>query len=106
MSVAADEARHEYEGNQRLPRYGTYSGVNSSSDPSLDRTYSAKWITDLDVAYAITKQLTVAVGAQNLFDKYPDHIGVKNSSFGDNWGSYSPFGFTGGYYYSRVQYAF
>ncbi|QLL10546.1 hypothetical protein [Pseudomonas chlororaphis] len=48
----------------------------------------------------------VAVGAQNLFDKYPDPIGVSNSSFGDNWGSYSPFGFTGGYYYTRLQYAF
>ncbi|MGF6488040.1 hypothetical protein [Pseudomonas frederiksbergensis] len=44
----------------------------------------------------------MAVGAQNL----PDPIGVSNSSFGDNWGSYSPFGFTGDYYYTRLQYAF
>lgn len=58
------------------------------------------------MAYAFDKQLTVAVGAQNLFDKYPDPIGVSNSSFGDNWGNYSPFGFTGGYYYTRLQYAF
>ena len=103
---SADWAIHDFDVNLRLTRYGTYTEVNSSADPSLDRDYSAKWITDLDVAYALTKQLTVAVGAQNLFDKYPDHIGVPNSSFGDNWGSYSPFGFTGGYYYTRLQYAF
>lgn len=103
---SADWAIHDFDVNLRLTRFGTYTEVNSSADPSLDREYSAKWITDLDVAYALTKQLTVALGAQNLFDKYPDHIGVPNSSFGDNWGSFSPFGFTGGYYYTRLQYAF
>jgi len=103
LVFSADWAIPASDVNLRLTRYGTYTEVNSSSDPRLDRTYSAKWITDLDVAYAITQQLTVAVGAQNLFDKYPDHIGVKNSSFGDNWGSYSPFGFTGGYSSGRVQ---
>lgn len=106
MIFAADWGISDFDVNLRLTRYGTYTEVNSSSDSSLDREYSAKWITDLDVAYALNKQLTVAVGAQNLFDKYPDHIGVPNSSFGDNWGSYSPFGFTGGYYYTRLQYAF
>jgi iron complex outermembrane receptor protein len=106
MIFSADWAISDFDVNLWLTRYGTYTEVNSSSDPSLDREYSAKWITDLDVAYALNKQLTVAVGAQNLFDKYPDHIGVSNSSFGDNWGSYSPFGFTGGYYYTRLQYAF
>jgi TonB dependent receptor. len=106
MIFSADWAISDFDVNLRLTRYGTYTEVNSSSDPSLDREYSAKWITDLDVAYALNKQLTVAVGAQNLFDKYPDPIGVSNSSFGDNWGSFSPFGFTGGYYYTRVQYAF
>jgi iron complex outermembrane receptor protein len=103
---SADWAIQDFAVNLRLTRYGTYTEVNSSADPSLDREYSAKWITDVDVAYALTKQLTVAVGAQNLFDKYPDHIGVPNSSFGDGWGSYSPFGFTGGYYYTRLQYSF
>ena len=103
---SADWSINDFDVNLRLTRYGTYTEVNSSSNPSLDREYSAKWITDLDVAYALTKQLNVAVGAQNLFDKYPDHIGVSNSSFGDNWGAYSPFGFTGGYYYTRLQYAF
>lgn len=106
MIFSADWAIRDFDVNLRLTRYGTYTEVNSSSNPDLDREYSAKWITDLDVAYAFDKQLTVAVGAQNLFDKYPDPIGVSNSSFGDNWGSYSPFGFTGGYYYTRVQYAF
>lgn len=106
MIFSADWAISDVDVNLRLTRYGTYTEVNSSSDPDLDRQYSAKWITDLDVAYAFDKRLTVAVGAQNLFNKYPDHIGVSNSSFGDNWGSYSPFGFTGGYYYTRLQYAF
>jgi hypothetical protein len=37
----------------------------------------------------------------NTFRQLTSNLDLKNS-----WGSYSPFGFTGGYYYSRVQYAF
>ena len=48
---SADWAIHDFDVNLRLTRYGTYTEVNSSADPSLDREYSAKWITDLDVAY-------------------------------------------------------
>lgn len=106
MIFSADWALNDFDVNLRLTRYGTYTEVNSSSDPSYDRTYSAKWITDLDVTYAINKQLKIGVGAQNLFDKYPDQIGILNSTYGENGGNFSPFGNTGGYYYTRLQYAF
>jgi iron complex outermembrane receptor protein len=92
--------------NLALTRYGTYKEVNVSADRSLDRIYSAKWITDLDLGYNLTKALNIAVGAKNLFDLYPKKQGVPSSTMLASYGTYSPYGFTGGYYYTRLTYAF
>jgi len=92
--------------NLALTRYGSYKEVNASSDRSLDRIYSAKWITDLDLGYNLTKDLNVAIGAKNLFDTYPKKQGVPSSTMVSSYGTYSPYGFTGGYYYTRLTYAF
>src|SRR5690606_16855309 len=61
--------------NLAFTRYGEYT--EGSNIPANVRTFSAKWITDLDVAYAITDNVTVALGANNLFDVYPDKKGIK-----------------------------
>lgn len=92
--------------NLTLTRYGSYKEVNVSSDRSYDRVYNAKWITDLDLGYDLTKDLNIAIGAKNLFDVYPKKKGVESESLTSNYGTYSPFGFTGGYYYTRLTYAF
>ncbi|MBY8943173.1 TonB-dependent receptor [Pseudomonas tolaasii] len=92
--------------NLALTRYGAYKEVNVSADRSLDRIYSAKWITDLDLGYHLTKDLNIAIGAKNLFDQYPRKQGVPSSTMVASYGTYSPFGFTGGYYYTRLTYAF
>ncbi|WP_273819243.1 MULTISPECIES: TonB-dependent receptor plug domain-containing protein [Pseudomonas] len=90
--------------NLQLTRFGEYTeGANKPSD---DRTYSAKWITDLDVAYDVNQNLTVAVGANNLFDVYPDKIGLKAWAGTYEYGMFSPYGLGGGYYYSRISLAF
>ncbi len=74
-------------------------------------------ITDLDVGYAITEQIKVNVGANNLFNhKAPKSPNVSNGSGGlrpaDGGNVYSaplgrsPCGINGGYYYRRVTYTF
>ncbi len=90
--------------NLALTRYGQYT--EGSNIPENDRTYSAKWITDLDVAYDVTDNLTVALGANNLFDVYPDKKGIKTWAGTYEYGMFSPYGFAGGYYYGRVSVAF
>ncbi|MGY2680979.1 TonB-dependent receptor plug domain-containing protein [Pseudomonas tolaasii] len=92
--------------NLALTRYGAYKEVNVSADRSLDRIYSAKWITYLDLGYNLTKDLNIAIGAKNLFDQYPRKQGVPSSTMVASYGTYSPYGFTGGYYYTRLTYAF
>jgi iron complex outermembrane recepter protein len=89
--------------NLNETRYGPYTEVNSPTDPTLDRTFGAKWITSLEVARAFPHGIELAFGAENLFDVYPDRIGVVNAQTGAGlYGNFSPFGITGGFYYGRV----
>ncbi|MGI8583718.1 MAG: TonB-dependent receptor, partial [Chitinophagaceae bacterium] len=39
-----------------------------------DQTFSAKWITDFVINYKILQGFTLGVGANNIFDVYPDRV--------------------------------
>ena len=63
----------------------------------LDQTFSAKWITDISISYKIIKSLSLTVGANNLFDIYPDlnYIDPRNKENNLASGA-SGVGYTGG----------
>lgn len=88
----------------RFNYFGTYSIGYSSGDYKYDH----KWVTDLAFKYAATDQLSITVGAQNLFDTYPEKRPADNNYHGifvyplTN----APFGFNGGYYYLNAQYRY
>jgi iron complex outermembrane recepter protein len=86
------------------PRFVRYGDITQWQDtPSQDRSFNAKWITDLELAWQVTPTYNVAVGANNLLNVYPSANGIFNTATGS--GQYpgtSPFGFTGGFYYGRV----
>ena len=72
---------------------------------SLDQTFSAKVITDLSFSYAFNKTVTVNVGANNLFDVYPDkQTHYNNTSTGrfTYSRSVSQFGYNGRYVFGKV----
>jgi iron complex outermembrane receptor protein len=93
--------------SSRLTRFGSY--VIPQTTATLDRYFGAKWITDVEASYQLTDAVSVAVGANNLFNVYPSANGVYNVSLGSQqYGSSppSPFGFTGGSYYGRISVLF
>ena len=92
--------------NAAVTRYDKVTARDAN--PDYDVTFGAKWLTDLEVAYAVTDNLDIAVGANNLFDVRAD-----NNAFpaGDvngfpKFGSISPFDPYGGFWYTRVAYNF
>lgn len=95
----------------RLVRYGGFgsyqnasSTVNGQPVYASDRYFGAKWITDMEVDWKVNKAVELAVGANNLFNVYPDAVGVYSATLGSGqYPSTSPYGFTGGYYYGRVR---
>ncbi len=84
----------------RGTRYGSY--VESSTVASGDRRFGAKWIADLDIGYDLSERITLSVGANNLFDTYPDRNGIIAYDGSGAYGSFAPFGLSGGFYYGRV----
>jgi len=100
--------------NARAQRYGEVSlaGVTATNETgTLDQTYGAKWITDLSTSFTVRSRYSLTVGADNLFDVYPD----RNLNPGDpatsngglsNFGIFpynaiSPFGFNGRFVYTK-----
>lgn len=71
--------------------------------------------TNLDGGYRFTKALKLSIGAQNLFNKFPNKLNsnvlarentaVDNSAV-EQYPAFSPFGINGGFYYVKAAYEF
>jgi iron complex outermembrane receptor protein len=84
----------------RVTRYGRY--VEASNVATGDRSFGAAWVADLDVGYDLSDSITVSVGANNLFDVYPDRNGLIAFDGSGAYGNFAPFGLSGGFYYGRL----
>ena len=75
---------------------------------------SPKWITDAELRvrpFGEGSGFELAVGANNLFDVYPDRLArpaASSASTTSSWpySSFSPFGFNGRFVYGRVSFEF
>jgi iron complex outermembrane receptor protein len=86
-------------------RYGQWKSLNAVN-PNLDQTYSAQWVTDVDLSYTFDKHLKVSVGAINLLDSRPDKS-VGTQLYGvPKYSTTSPEGAQGAFYYTSVSYDF
>jgi iron complex outermembrane receptor protein len=87
----------------RLNRYGEVTEINAEGDPTRDQTFPSAWITDAEFAYSLRQGLSLALGANNLFDVYPEKRFKINSFSGITpYSGFSPFGFFGRYIYTRL----
>ncbi len=68
--------------------------------------YSGKALLDLELGIPFEENITLAVGAENLLNTYPDVNMFGANTVGNQYGQFSPFGFNGAYYYVRVGYSF
>lgn len=57
---------------------GTFWNTQFARDETghayIDQTFKPVWITDLILTYRVTKAVGVSVGANNIFDVYPDQL--------------------------------
>ena len=100
----------------RLNYFGAFwdseDGRNSVGLPGgpemswLYPTYSGKALLDLELGIPFGENVTLAVGAENLLNTYPDVNMFGANTVGNQYGQFSPFGFNGAYYYTRLNYSF
>ena len=100
LGITFRETVYGKSSNYADPGNGVFQQVNIGT----------KFITDLEASYRVFDGITVALGANNLFDIYPDKLTanyqatcIANSgACVTQYPSFSPFGINGGYYYGRV----
>jgi len=104
LRLGADWQKDRFGFLVRGSRYGEYCSFTNPA--SQDLTFSPEWLTDVELAYT-WKPLTFAVGAQNIFDNFPDlQIGADFNLGIFPYPRNSPFGMNGRFVYSRISYTF
>ncbi|KPZ55393.1 TonB-dependent siderophore receptor [Pseudoalteromonas sp. P1-25] len=99
---------NEWQTTLRATRYGEVADISTTA--AGDEYLDPKWITDLEVAYRPDATWKFALGANNLFDQYPqatvDNIGY--SDFGQifPYSPYAPYGLDGRFLYGNITYSF
>lgn len=84
-----------------LARTSYYDGFFDSEDGNV---YGDEFIVDAEVAYTFNENVTVTLGAQNLFDEFPDENPGAAGGVGNQYSQFSPSGFGGGFYYLKFRY--
>ena len=93
-----------WSGTLRATRYGKV--LQPGTTAANDFWMTPKTLVDIEGRYKITQRLTAALGAENLFDKYPDAYPASLNSTGNApFSNYSPFGRSGRFVYARLTYA-
>ena len=111
----------------RTTRYGKVVSPGATSpiaDPASLSLYGpddiflrGKWITDFELRFSPIEAIDLAVGANNLFDVYPDRspFGNRPAAVGGQYpvnqyylpySGFSPFGFNGRFLYARAGFKF
>ncbi len=106
ISLTADHTVNRFATNLHVQKYGEVGFRGSSTSPSLDQTFRSRWITDLNASYSLIRQLRLTVGANNLFDVYPDKQipGNNNSGIFQFSNTVTTFGFNGRFIYAKARY--
>ena len=66
--------------------------------------YSGKALLDVEFGIPFGDAVTLAIGAENLLNTYPEINDFGAFTVGNQYGQFSPFGFNGAYYYTRINY--
>ena len=86
-----------------LVRGTYYDGFYDAELSDPDQRYGARFIVDAEIEVPLMENAAIAVGANNLFNTYPDE-NPGAAGLGALYPESTPFGFNGGFFYVRLSY--
>jgi iron complex outermembrane receptor protein len=90
--------------NLRNQRFGPVTSFGTT--PAGDQTWTPKWVSDLSLSYGPVQRATLTLGADNIFNTYPDPTITGNTNSGIlPFSGISPFGINGRFVYAKLSYA-
>lgn len=88
--------------NIHASRFGKFAVFQGATSGDQDQTFDAQWVTDIALGYRL-RGVSLTVGANNVFDTYPDTVITANQTRGIYmFSGQSPAGFNGRYGYVRA----
>ncbi len=72
----------------------------AASSPSTHRS-----LFDVEASRKLAHRWTLTAGAQNVLNTYPEEYPGAAAGVGNRFGQFTPFGFNGGFYYTRLGYS-
>ena len=89
----------------RANYYGKWTDYGAA--PAADQAGGAELLVDLELSYKVNDMLKLAVGAENIFDAYPDSEARQSQiNNGIRYLRFAPTGFNGGFWYLRASATF
>ncbi|MDE0474487.1 MAG: TonB-dependent receptor, partial [Gammaproteobacteria bacterium] len=103
---------HAFTGGSRLLVRASYWGgyfdgeqPYYESNPENTMDYPARILFDVEASRKLAERWTLTAGAQNLLNTYPEEYPGAAAGVGNRFGQFTPFGFNGGFYYTRLGYS-
>lgn len=105
FSLGVNWQRDRWGATLRATRYGKV--LSPDANPALDFELSPATLVDLEARLGFTENLRLAIGADNVFDEYPDPLPPELNTTGNvPYSNLSPFGRSGRFVYGRLSYSF
>jgi len=82
---------------------------NGGAEEVRDQTFSPKVLTDLDISYAVSQNITIGIGGTNILNVYPDrhnHSGNYSGGMFPYSRRVTQFGIAGAGYYAKANFMF
>ncbi len=77
---------------------------NGTTNAPLYPAYGGKALVDLELGIPLGENVTLSLGGENVLNTYPDVNEYGPQSVGNQYGQFSPFGFNGAFFYTRLNY--
>jgi iron complex outermembrane recepter protein len=105
FSLGANWQMNLFGATLRATRYGTV--LDPGTTAALDFELGPKTVVDLEGRVNFTERFRLAIGAENLFDEYPDMFPAARNTTGNTpFSNYAPFGRSGRFIYGRLSVSF
>lgn len=85
--------------------YGSWTDSSGNATGDIFQKFGGIAFFDASIGYQVTKQVNVRVGAENLFNTYPDKA-LFQASRGLVYSRNSPYDTNGGNYYLRLEWRY
>jgi iron complex outermembrane receptor protein len=103
VTLQDDWSKDNWGATLRSTFYGDVLSPGTLADGSADTHTGKRSVWDLEGRYTFPHEVTVSLGADNLFDAYPRQVPLAlNTTGAAPFSSFSPFGFGGRFVYGRL----